>query len=144
MNNFDGKLHLYPEIFIDNFTSERMFDKNIRVYILTHFHEEHMINLESLRFLNLLKEDNILFLCSDTIKKLILSTDKYKHLSEFCKNIETNLPFEIKLNNKNEKVNLSLLTIEHSSFNVIVFLEGSRGNVLFTGNFLYKKKHITM
>ncbi len=50
MNNFEGQLHLYPEVCIDNFSSDCIFNLDIRCYILTHFHDDHMKNLEDYNF----------------------------------------------------------------------------------------------
>lgn len=137
MNNFNGPLNLYPEICIDNFDSNCIFNTNIRCYILTHFHDDHMKNLEDMNFYKLLKDGascGIQFLCSAITKRFIASFSKYKHLEEFCRVVSCESPLIVKISTK-ESVNLTFFGSGHCPGSVMVFIEGSRGNVLFTGDF---------
>lgn len=99
MNNFDGLLKLYPEICVDNFSSDAIFNIRVRCYILTHFHDDHMRNLEDLNFLKLLRENKelIKFYCSPITKKFIETCDKYAHLSEFCNEVPCEAPFIVSI-----------------------------------------------
>ena len=102
MNNFDGQLKLYPEVCIDNFSSDVLFNVRIRCYILTHFHDDHMKNLEDLNFYRILKENDCTtkFYCSTITKKFIQTCDKYEHLGEFCQEVTSETPFIVKISQK--------------------------------------------
>ncbi len=137
MNNFDGIVKLYPEVCVDNFSSNCIFNLNIRVYILTHFHDDHMKNLEDYNFYKLLKDGEplgIKFLCSPITKKFIQTCEKYSHLTEFCTEIMCETPTIVKVSSK-ETITVTFCGSGHCPGSVMVFLEGSRGNVLFTGDF---------
>lgn len=102
MNNFDGQLKLYPEICIDNFSSDVLFNERIKCFILTHFHDDHMKNLEDLNFLKILKDnfDNVKFFCSTVTKNFIETCDKYCHLADYCNVAPTESPFIVKISSK--------------------------------------------
>ena len=136
MNNFEGQLHLYPEVCIDNFESNCIFNLMIRCYILTHFHDDHMKNLEDDKFRRLLKDgqNSIKFLCSPITKKFIQTCGKYQHLAEYCYEVECETPVLVNINRK-ECLTVTFCGSGHCPGSVMVFLEGSRGNVLFTGDF---------
>ncbi len=136
MNNFEGQLHLYPEVCIDNFSSDCIFNIHIRCYILTHFHDDHMKNLEDYNFYKLLKDgqDSIKFLCSPVTKKFIQTCPKYEHLGDLCYEVECESPVLINVTKK-ECLTVTFCGSGHCPGSVMVFLEGSRGNVLFTGDF---------
>lgn len=136
MNNFEGQLHLYPEVCIDNFSSDCIFNNQIRCYILTHFHDDHMKNLEDKNFYKLLKsaDNSVKFLCSPITKKFIQTCPKYEHLGEFCYEIECETPVLVSINAK-ECLTVTFCGSGHCPGSVMAFLEGARGNVLFTGDF---------
>lgn len=102
MNNFDGQLRLYPEICVDNFASDIIYDPKIRVFILTHFHDDHMKNLEDFAFYRLLKENNDLvkFYVSPITKDFIRTCDKYEHLTEYCVEMPCETPFVVNISSK--------------------------------------------
>ena len=102
MNNFDGQLNLYPEVCIDNFSSNVLFDINVRCFILTHFHDDHMKNLENMDFYNVLKDSNglVKFYCSSITRKFIETCDKYAHLASLCHEVSCETPFLVKISNK--------------------------------------------
>jgi hypothetical protein len=102
MNNFDGQLSLYPEICIDNFDSDILFNIRIRCFILTHFHDDHMKNLEDFNFYRLLKENTVCvkFYCSPITKRFIETCDKYMHLSDYCTEIPCETPFIVNISSK--------------------------------------------
>jgi len=99
MNNFDGQLSLYPEVCIDNFSSEIVYNIRIRCFILTHFHDDHMKSLEHMDFYRLLRENNELvkFYCSSITRKFIQTCEKYKHLTEYCMEMPCETPFIVKI-----------------------------------------------
>jgi metal-dependent hydrolase (beta-lactamase superfamily II) len=101
MNNFDGQLQLYPEICVDNFDTGVLFDCRIRCFILTHFHDDHMKNLEDLNFLHVLRNniDHVKFIVSPTTKNFIRTCDKYEHLAEFCTEMPCETPFIVSISN---------------------------------------------
>ncbi|CAF0980439.1 unnamed protein product [Brachionus calyciflorus] len=136
MNNFDGALNLYPEICIDNFSSSVLFSRKIRCFILTHFHDDHMKNLEDHRFYTILKQnmDIVKFYCSPVTKDFISICNKYNHLTDVCHEISIDTPFIVHISNK-ETVTVSFSGSGHCPGSIMVFIEGSRGNVLFTGDF---------
>lgn len=102
MNNFDGQIQLYPEICIDNFSSNVLFNPRIRSFILTHFHDDHMKNLEDFNFLRILKDnsDMIKFYCSAVTKSFIETCDKYRHLANYCNVVSSDSPFIIHLSGR--------------------------------------------
>jgi len=102
MNNFDGQLKLYPEICIDNFSSDVLFNLRIRCYILTHFHDDHMKNLEDYNFYRILSENNGIskFYCSTITKKFIQTCEKYQHLSDVCQEVTSESPFIVNISAK--------------------------------------------
>lgn len=108
MNNFDGQLSLYPEICIDNFSSNVLFDHKIRCFILTHFHDDHMKNLENLDFYRILKNSSttVKFYCSAITKNFIKMFETYSHLEEFCNEIPNESPFLVKIST-NETVSIT-------------------------------------
>lgn len=99
MNNFDGQLRIYPEICIDNFSSDILFNHRIKCFILTHFHDDHMKNLEDLNFLKILKDksDKVKFFCSAVTKNFIETCDRYCHLADYCSIIPPETPFIVKI-----------------------------------------------
>ena len=99
MNNFDGQLNLYPEICIDNFSSRVLFDCKIRCFILTHFHDDHMKNLEDTDFYRILKNNStsVKFFCSTITKDFIQMFDKYSHLADFCNDIPNETPILVNI-----------------------------------------------
>lgn len=105
MNNFNGQLSLYPEICIDNFTSDVVFNLKVCAFVLTHFHDDHMRSLEDVNFYRLLKEntERIKFFCSPITKNFIETCEKYQHLTEFCTEIPCESPFLITIS-KSETV----------------------------------------
>ena len=137
MNNFDGQLNLYPEICIDNFDTNCLFNSKIKCYILSHFHDDHMKNLEDINFYKVLKEgsyDGVKFLVSPITKNFISICGKYKHITEFCHEVTCESPIIVRISDK-ESVTVTFCGSGHCPGSVMVFIEGSRGNVLFTGDF---------
>ena len=145
MNNFDGLVNIYPEICIDNFISSVILNKRIKVFILSHFHDDHMHGLEDQNFfkllksnLNLYKNDQknclIKFYVSSITKQFISLCDKYKHLEEFCTELSCDSPISVALN-ANEVITITFVGSGHCPGSVMVFIEGARGNILFTGDF---------
>ncbi len=137
MNNFDGQLNLYPEVCLDNFESNCIFNAKIKCYILSHFHDDHMHNLEDPSFHRLLKDGlnyGIQFLCSPITKKFISTCDKYSHLSELCREVACETPVIVKISSK-DSITVTFCGSGHCPGSVMVFIEGMRGNVLFTGDF---------
>jgi DNA cross-link repair 1C protein len=136
MNNFDGQLHLYPEICIDNFNSRILFNSTTYCFILTHFHDDHMKNLESGNFISLLSAntDVVKFLCTSVTANFILNSEKYKHLYSYCTIVTNESPIIISLSGK-QSIVITFYAAGHCPGSVMVLIEGSRGNVLFTGDF---------
>jgi len=96
-----------------------------------------MHNLEDPSFYRLLKDGltyGIQFLCSPITKKFISNCDKYSHLSEFCREICCETPVIVKISSK-ESITVTFCGSGHCPGSVMVFIEGLRGNVLFTGDF---------
>lgn len=93
--------------------------------MLTHFHDDHMKNLEDPKFYNLLKENSeyIKFYCSHITKKFIQTCDKYEHLDELCHEVACESPFIVNISNK-ETVTVTFC----GSGKIIIFL--NRNNEL--------------
>ncbi len=108
MNNFDGILIKYPEICIDNFIKSIIINKTIRIFILTHFHDDHMHGLEDADFHKHLADyrDTTKFLCSKITRQFIATCDKYKHLDQFCTELMCDYPLNLELNS-NECVTIT-------------------------------------
>ena len=136
MNNFDGQVKLYPEICIDNFDSSVVYDARVRCYILTHFHDDHMRHLEDVEFYRTLSENrhSVRFYCSSITRRFIETCAKYAHLAELCTEVACEAPFTIDIGAK-QTVTAVFCGAGHCPGSVMVFLEGARGNVLFTGDF---------
>ncbi|RNA33268.1 artemis [Brachionus plicatilis] len=141
MNNFDGQLELYPEICIDNFSSNVLFNPRIRCFILTHFHDDHMKNLEDFNFYRILRENSlkVKFFCSAVTKDFIETCDKYSHLAGCCNVVSPDTPFIVNISDK-ITVTVTFSGSGHCPGSVMAFIEGPRGNVLFTGDFRLPSK----
>lgn len=132
MSRFNGQLNLYPEICVDKFDSART---NIRCFILTHFHDDHMTHLDDWDFYTLLLENaETQFICSSVTKHFISVVDKYSHLRGVCRGVQTESPFFLKISDK-ESVTITLVGSGHCPGSVMALIEGPRGNVLCTGDF---------
>ena len=136
MNNFDGQLNLYPEICIDNFSSNLIYNPKISLYILTHFHDDHMNNLEDMSFSTHLKsfKETKNFFTSTITKKFLQNCFKYSHLSNVTNELACETPILVKISDV-ESVVVTFCGSGHCPGSVMVFIEGERGNVLFTGDF---------
>jgi hypothetical protein len=95
-----------------------------------------MNNLESVNFYRLLKSSSglISFLCSPITHKFIRTCDKYKHLDELCTPVACETPTLVKIS-PNEMVTVTFCGSGHCPGSIMAFVEGSRGNLLFTGDF---------
>jgi hypothetical protein len=95
-----------------------------------------MNNLESVSFYRLLKNSSglVSFLCSPITHKFIRTCEKYKHLDELCTPIACETPTLVKISPK-EMVTVTFCGSGHCPGSIMAFVEGSRGNVLFTGDF---------
>jgi Cft2 family RNA processing exonuclease len=81
------------------------------------------------------KNDNLIkFYVSSITKKFIGLCDKYKHLHEFCTELSCDQPISVNLN-QNETISITFIGSGHCPGSVMVFIEGARGNILFTGDF---------
>lgn len=133
--NFQGRLYRYPEIYIDNFKVNPNQDQ-ITCFILTHFHTDHMKYLSNNLFDIFVNEngETINLYCSPITKTLMENTDPYKNIASKWNTAPCESPFIVKLNNK-ESVNVTFYGSGHCPGSIMVLIEGSRGNVLFTGDF---------
>jgi hypothetical protein len=96
-----------------------------------------MKNLEDVAFYRILKENSggsSKFYCSTITKKFIQTCDKYAHLSDLCQEVTSESPFIVNISQK-ETVTVTFCGSGHCPGSVMVFIEGLRGNVLFTGDF---------
>lgn len=162
MNNFDGIVQNYPEICVDNFISSTILNKKIKIFILSHFHDDHMHGLEDVEFYKLLKTTNssfnehnnaksnaddiyfnyninndinkIKFYCSKITRDFIGLCDKYKHLHDYCIELACDAPISVQLT-RDETITITFIGSGHCPGSVMVFIEGARGNILFTGDF---------
>ncbi|CAF1055581.1 unnamed protein product [Didymodactylos carnosus] len=144
MCTYNGVIEEYPWISIDCF--EKLNIQRSTTFIITHIHTDHLRGLETEEFYLFLRNQQLSVYCSDVSKQFLSRLPQYAHLNRHLKEIQTQQPFIIqkKKNTGEGDVDTCLCTFVgsgHCPGSVMVLLEGSNGNVLFTGDFrLYLKQ----
>uniref|UniRef100_A0A7N8XCE6 Protein artemis n=1 Tax=Mastacembelus armatus TaxID=205130 RepID=A0A7N8XCE6_9TELE len=117
MSSFAGRMREYPTISLDRFDRENLY---ARAYFLSHCHKDHMKGLKGPLLKRKLQFSRTVRLyCSFVTKELLLNNPKYAFWEEYIK----------------EEVVVTLLPAGHCPGSVMFLFEGSRGNVLYTGDF---------
>uniref|UniRef100_A0A8C9Y6F1 Protein artemis n=1 Tax=Sander lucioperca TaxID=283035 RepID=A0A8C9Y6F1_SANLU len=128
MSSFAGRMKEYPTLSLDRFDRENL---HARAYFLSHCHKGEPL-LEILR-------GNFRLYCSFVTKELLLSNPKYAFWGEYIVPLELESPTQISLvdeaSGEKEEIVVTLLPAGHCPGSVMFLFEGSRGNVLYTGDF---------
>ncbi|XP_030210248.1 protein artemis isoform X1 [Gadus morhua] len=137
MSSFAGRMKEYPNISLDRFDKDNL---HARAYFLSHCHKDHMRGLKGPFLKRKLKFSRTIKLyCSFVTKELLLSNPKYAFWEERIVPLELDSPTQIYLvdeaSGEKEDLLVTLLTAGHCPGSVMFLLEGSRGNVLYTGDF---------
>uniref|UniRef100_A0A7N8XDP3 Protein artemis n=1 Tax=Mastacembelus armatus TaxID=205130 RepID=A0A7N8XDP3_9TELE len=122
MSSFAGRMREYPTISLDRFDRENLY---ARAYFLSHCHKDHMKGLKGPLLKRKLQFSRTVRLyCSFVTKELLLNNPKYAFWEEYIVS-----PFF------SSQVVVTLLPAGHCPGSVMFLFEGSRGNVLYTGDF---------
>ncbi|XP_065066985.1 protein artemis-like isoform X2 [Rhopilema esculentum] len=144
MSVFQGKLHGYPLISVDNFTKETF---SCTAFFLSHCHTDHMDGLVSEAFLDFLQSKKKIHLyCSETTKNLLQSDSNLRILCPHVEGIPISQPTMIDIPQRDmsnsDSVLVTLIPAGHCVGSVMFLFEGQKGAVLYTGDFRMKKGDI--
>uniref|UniRef100_A0A8C9Y0Q7 Protein artemis n=1 Tax=Sander lucioperca TaxID=283035 RepID=A0A8C9Y0Q7_SANLU len=121
MSSFAGRMKEYPTLSLDRFDRENL---HARAYFLSHCHKG---------------DRTVRLYCSFVTKELLLSNPKYAFWGEYIVPLELESPTQISLvdeaSGEKEEIVVTLLPAGHCPGSVMFLFEGSRGNVLYTGDF---------
>ncbi|XP_041636293.1 protein artemis isoform X2 [Cheilinus undulatus] len=137
MSSFPGRMKEYPTISLDRFDRENL---HARAYFLSHCHKDHMKGLKGPILKRKLQSSRTVRLyCSFVTKELLLSNPKYTFWEEYIVALELESPTQISLvdetSGEKEDIVVTLLPAGHCPGSVMFLIEGSQGNVLYTGDF---------
>ncbi|KAF7656106.1 hypothetical protein LDENG_00046250 [Lucifuga dentata] len=137
MSSFAGRMKEYPTISLDCFDRENL---HARAYFLSHCHKDHMKGLKGPLLKRKLKFSRTVKLyCSFVTKELLLNNPKYAFWEDYIVPLELESPTQISLvdeaSGEKEDLVVTLLPAGHCPGSVMFLFEGSRGNVLYTGDF---------
>ncbi|KAM9845595.1 protein artemis [Aulostomus maculatus] len=137
MSSFAGRMKEYPTISLDRFDRENIHS---RAYFLSHCHKDHMKGLKGPMLKRKLNSSRTVRLyCSFVTKELLLSNPKYAFWQDYIVPLELESPTQISLvdeaSGEKEELLVTLLPAGHCPGSVMFLFEGSRGNVLYTGDF---------
>ncbi|XP_056133456.1 protein artemis [Lampris incognitus] len=137
MSSFAGRMKEYPTISLDRFDRENL---HARAYFLSHCHKDHMKGLKGPFVKRKLEFSRTVKLyCSYVTKELLLSNPKYAFWEEHIVPLELESPTQISLVNEasgeKEEIVVTLIPAGHCPGSVMFLIEGSQGNVLYTGDF---------
>ncbi|KAF3705334.1 Protein artemis [Channa argus] len=139
MSSFAGRMKEYPTISLDRFDRENL---HARAYFLSHCHKDHMKGLKGPLLKRKLQFSRTVRLyCSFVTKELLLNNRKYAFWEEYIVPLELESPTQISLvdesSGESEEIVVTLLPAGHCPGSVMFLFEGSRGNVLYTGDFRF-------
>ncbi|XP_029018735.1 protein artemis isoform X2 [Betta splendens] len=137
MSSFAGRMKEYPTVSLDRFDKENL---HARAYFLSHCHKDHMKGLKGPLLKRKLQFSRTVRLyCSFVTKELLLNNPKYAFWEEYIVPLELESPTQISLvdeaSGEKEEIVVTLLPAGHCPGSVMFLLEGSKGNVLYTGDF---------
>lgn len=137
MSTFGGMLQEYDGISIDNFTQYNLAS---RAFFLSHCHKDHMNGLNAKPFLDRLQSrSDIKLYMSEVTCVLLMNDPEYDHLKPFIVTILVDCPTTLRVPSDGRapayNVVLTLISAEHCPGSVMFYIEGTRGNVLYTGDF---------
>ncbi|KAI7791986.1 protein artemis [Triplophysa rosa] len=137
MSSFAGRMKEYPTISLDRFDRENL---HARAYFLSHCHKDHMKGLKGPLLKRKLKFSlTVKLYCSFVTKELLLSNPRYGFWEDHIVALELDSPTHISLidetTGESEDVVVTLLPAGHCPGSVMFLFEGSRGTVLYTGDF---------
>ncbi|XP_033127349.1 protein artemis-like isoform X3 [Anneissia japonica] len=141
MSTFGGIMAEYPHIVLDRFVGAS--NLKATAYFLSHAHTDHMIGLGSTAFSERLKKGfpNVHLYCSEVTKLLLLKDSRFEHLEPYivCLPIDQPTTIQTESERKNESLIVTLLSAGHCPGSVMFLFEGSKGVVLYTGDFRLSK-----
>ncbi|KAJ3146586.1 hypothetical protein HDU86_008466 [Geranomyces michiganensis] len=148
MSTFDGRIREYPSIAADYFHATR---SNLRVFLLSHVHADHLNGLSSTSF-------NLPLYCSEESARLLLRLQhrrrvattaaaapaaappepyvpsyRYTHLKPYLRPLRYEEPQQVYVGD-GQTVTLTLLNANHCVGSAMFLIEGENGNVLYTGD----------
>uniref|UniRef100_A0A7N6B1Y8 Protein artemis n=1 Tax=Anabas testudineus TaxID=64144 RepID=A0A7N6B1Y8_ANATE len=130
MSSFAGRMKEYPTISLDRFDRENL---HARAYFLSHCHKDHMKGLKGPLLKRKLQFSRTVRLyCSFVTKELLLNNPKYAFWEEYIVSPLFNSQYNI-----DKEVVVTLLPAGHCPGSVMFLFEGSKGNVLYTGDFRF-------
>nr|XP_020514513.1 protein artemis [Labrus bergylta] len=137
MSSFAGRMKEYPTMSLDRFDRENL---HARAYFLSHCHKDHMKGLKGPKLRRKLQFSRTVRLyCSFVTKELLLNSPKYAFWKDYIVALELESPTQISLvdeaSGEKEDIVVTLLPAGHCPGSVMFLFEGSRGNVLYTGDF---------
>ena len=137
MSCFLGKTQEYPEISIDRFDGDNL--TNSHAYFLSHCHFDHTEGLSRAEFATRLSENrHIKLYCHDVTRELLLGMSWFQHLEEFIEPLPTDQPHAIQISTSEKhlfSLQVTLIPAGHCPGSVMFLIEGSRGTILYTGDF---------
>jgi DNA cross-link repair 1C protein len=138
MSVFRGNILEYPGLIIDHFSPSNC--RRGRAFFLSHCHKDHMSGLDSKDLLIALKELNLSFYCSEVTQALLENDSDFAHIRKFLKSLPIEEPTRLTLapyrdDDKLMIVTVTLLPAGHCPGSVMFLIQGSSGNVLYTGDF---------
>ncbi|KAJ3172856.1 hypothetical protein HDU87_007780 [Geranomyces variabilis] len=151
MSTFDGRIREYPSIAVDYYHANRT---NLRVFLLSHVHADHLNGLSSTGF-------NLPLYCSEESARLLLRLQhrrtarpaagastttaatappepyvpsyRYTHLKRYLRPVRYEEPMQVYVGD-GQTVTLTLLNANHCVGSTMFLIEGENGNVLYTGD----------
>ncbi|KAF9416887.1 hypothetical protein HW555_005890, partial [Spodoptera exigua] len=114
----------------------------VYAYFLSHFHGDHIVNIDDHRLKNKLKEKNT-FLYTSEITVAIISA-RYPHLVPYLKSLKLGRnALSIQVENREEFLEVTVLPAGHSLGSVMFLFEYKNQRILFTGDFRISKNDVS-
>ncbi|ESO06743.1 hypothetical protein HELRODRAFT_92422 [Helobdella robusta] len=148
MSCFGGIMNEYKFLSIDRFDSVNLKSS---VFMLSHNHSDHTIGLASAEFKSrLLTNPAVKLYCSEVSRNLLLINSIYDEIKESIIALPVNSPTILKIPNDNDDKNymdqtitVTCLQAGHCPGSVMFLIQGSEGDVLYTGDFRLTLDNLT-
>ncbi|XP_077977647.1 protein artemis-like [Glandiceps talaboti] len=144
MSTFGGRTVEYPDISIDRFDGDNL---RAKAYFLSHAHADHMQGLNSQRLQDRLQSNlHIKLYCSEVTKGLLVSDLRYTFLKTHIEDLPNDTVVTIDvwdgMSTKRDQVFVTSIPSGHCPGSVMFLFEGSRGTILYTGDFRFAKEEV--